>query len=552
MMYLKPLIKKIAGDSPSFREINMKASRLDNDKDLLDYLLQYVTIDKIEHIFTQHYGIEYISIKNKTLDKDLLNNYDLNFLKKEVILPLEYNENKATHLFAISNLLDRDLQGRIRKLFRSKQQKVDFCFVFEHEILEKITEMEAQSTFIANTNPKYDDGNFNATDWVNNVINEGAELGASDIHIERLKTGMQIRYRVDGLLCNKKIFKLSDNAISSIYVRLKIISNMDIVENRRSQDGRIDNYEYNGEYYDLRVSTVNTIYGEKVVLRMLKKTDEVIPFNALGFTKENEEKVKKMLNSQNGIIYLAGATGSGKTTTLYTMIEEVKDDSVNIYTIENPVEKTIDNVNQIQIDEASGTDYPTVLRTLLRQDPNVIVVGEVRDVETAELSIRASLTGHLVMTTIHANSAVDSLSRLSDMGVESYLVGASLVGTLSQRLVRKLCPKCKVKREKLKEYEEIWIKQEIKDFDYDEEKAKGNYIYESVGCDECSGGYKGRVAAVEVLNIDDNLRSMISKQTHINEINDYLKENDYKTLKYDGILKALNGITSMEELIGQL
>ena len=396
---------------------------------------------------------------------------------------------------------------------------------------------------------KYDKWTSNR--WVNNVINRG-KLGDSDIHIERLRTEMQVRYRVDGLLCNKKTFKLSDNAISSIYVRLKIISNMDIAENRRSQDGRIDNYEYNGEYYDLRVSSVNTIYGEKAVLRMLKKTDEVIPFNALGFTKENEEKVKKMLNSQNGIIYLAGATGSGKTTTLYTMIEEVKDDSVNIYTIENPVEKTIDNVNQIQIDEASGTDYPTVLRTLLRQDPNVIVVGEVRDVETAELSIRASLTGHLVMTTIHANSAVDSLSRLSDMGVESYLIGASLVGTLSQRLVRKLCPKCKVKREKLKEYEEIWIKQEIKDFDYDEEKAKGNYIYESVGCDECSGGYKGRIAAVEVLNIDDNLRSMISKQTHINEINDYLKENDYKTLKYDGILKALNGITGMEELIGQL
>lgn len=549
MMYLKPLIKKIVGDNPNFKEINAKINYLNNDKDILNLLLKYVDLDKITYVFTQHYGIECVSLKNKKLNKELLSKYDFNFLKKEIILPLEYDENKSLHLFAISNLIDRDLQERIRKLFKTKNQKVEFCFVFEHEILDKIAEIESQTS---NDNLQYDDENFNATDWVNNVINEGAKLQASDIHIERLKTEIQVRYRVDGLLCNKKTFTLSDNAISSIYVRLKIISNMDIVENRKSQDGRIDNYEYNGEYYDLRVSTINTIYGEKVVLRMLKKDEEVVPFSKLGFTRENEEKIKTMLNNQNGIIYLAGATGSGKTTTLYTMIEEIKDDSVNIYTIENPVEKTIDNVNQIQIDDSSGTDYPTVLSALLRQDPNIIVVGEVRDVTTAELSIRASLTGHLVMTTIHANNAVDSLGRLSDMGVESYLVGASLVGTLSQRLVRKLCPKCKVKREKLKEYEENWIKQEIKDFDYEKEKAKGNYIYENVGCDECSGGYKGRIAAIEVLPIDDTLRSMISKQADINKIHAYLKENDYKTLKYDGILKALNGITSMEELMGQL
>ena len=551
MMYLKPLIKKIINGESSAKEIGIKANQLTNDRELLNYLSTAVSMDKIEAVFTHHYGIEYKNLKNFSIDKKIINNFDLNFLKKEIIIPLSYDENKAEYHFAISNLVDRDFRERIKKLFRAKSQSVVFYFAFEHEILDKLEELES-SAVSHNIESDYDTKNFNATDWVNKMIRTGIELRASDIHLERLREEIQVRYRVDGLLVNKKKFKLDSSAVSSIYVRLKIISNLDIVESRKSQDGRIDNYAHGGELYDLRVATVNTIYGEKFVLRLLKKDDEVISFDALGFTEENKNKVIKMLNNKNGIIYLAGATGSGKTTTLYTMIEEIKDDSVNIYTIENPVEKTIENVNQIQIDDASGTDYPTILSALLRQDPNVIVVGEIRDAQTAELSIRASLTGHLVMSTIHANSALDSLSRLTDMGVESYLIGASSVGMLSQRLVRKLCPKCKVRREQLKEHEEIWIRERMPDFDYSIEKEKGNYIYESAGCDECSHGYKGRVAAVEVLLIDDCLRTMISKKEDMGEINKYITANGYKTLKYDGIIKALNGITSMDELIGQL
>ena len=564
MMYLKPLVKKIITDESKFREVGPIINSIKDDKEMLELLLKFTTIENIEDTFKHHYGIEYKNINNMMINKELIGNFDINFLKKEIILPFAYDSNKSLYHLSISDLINRDLQTRIKKLFSDRNQRVKLYFTFEHEILDKLNEIQSPTsastkseniTTSVTTQSKTDsedDVEFNATAWVNNVLDKGAELGASDIHIEKLEDEMQIRYRVDGLLTNKQIFNLSENAISRIYVRLKVISNMDIVESRRSQDGRIDNYVYGEDTYDMRVSSVNTIYGEKFVLRMIKKTAGIVPFSALGFTSDNELTVKSMLNNQNGIIYLAGATGSGKTTTLYTMIDELKDDSVNIYTIEDPVEKTIPEINQIQIDEANGTDYPTILSALLRQDPNIIVVGEIRDSETAELSIRASLTGHLVLSTIHSNSAVDSLSRLSDMGVEPYLAGASMAGVLSQRLLRKLCEECKIKREELSPHEEMWVKSVVPDFDYEEEKAKGNYIYEAGSCDSCSNGYKGRIAAVEALQIDDTLRTMISKQAETSEIEDYLYEQGYKDLRHDGLVKVLNGITSMNEIMGQL
>lgn len=563
MMYLKPLVKKIITDESKFREVGPIINSIKDDKEMLELLLNFTTIENVEDAFKHHYGIEYKNIKNMMIDKELIGSFDINFLKREVILPFAYDSDKSLYHLSISDLMNRDLQTRIKKLFSDRNQRVKLYFTFEHELLGKLNEIQSKTpastrsetvTTQSQTDSEeaIDDVDFDASAWVNNVLDKGAELGASDIHIEKFENEMQIRYRVDGLLTNKQMFNLSKNAISRIYVRLKIISNMDIVESRRSQDGRIDNYVYGEDIYDMRVSSVNTIYGEKFVLRMIKKTTGIVPFSALGFTKEGESTVKDMLGNQNGIIYLAGATGSGKTTTLYTMIDELKDDSVNIYTIEDPVEKTIPEINQIQIDEANGTDYPTILSALLRQDPNVIVVGEIRDSETAELSIRASLTGHLVLSTIHSNSAVDSLSRLSDMGVEPYLVGASMVGVLSQRLLRKLCDECKIKREELSPHEEMWVKSVVPDFDYEEEKAKGNYVYEAGSCDSCSDGYKGRVAAVEVLQIDDTLRTMISRRAETAEIEDYLYKQGYKDLRHDGVVKVLNGITSMNEVMGQL
>lgn len=553
MIYLKPLIKKLAQGEEKGNHIVLEANNMENDRELLNYFLKVVGIEKIESVFKHHYGIEYANLNKFLVDEEAISQFGLDFLKRENMLPLLHDKSTHSYHFAISNLIERDLRNKIEEIAKLNNKNVVFSFTFEHEILDKFEELKSQkpmSTIMSNRSK--DGQNFNVVEWVNGIINKGIELNSSDIHIERLESQLQIRYRVDGLLTNKEKYTFNANTISNIYVRLKVISNMDIAESRKSQDGRIDNYQHDGKSYDLRVSTVNTIHGEKFVLRLLEKSQQVASFAELGFSQENEEKVKTMLSNQNGIIYLAGATGSGKTTTLYSMINQLNSDSVNIYTIEDPVEKIVENVNQIQVDEASGTDYPTILSALLRQDPNVIVVGEIRDVETANLSIRASLTGHLVLTTLHANSALDSLGRLSDMGIKSYLIGASSIGFLSQRLVRQLCPHCKQKKNKLNPYEIEWIKEEIPEFDYETEKQKGHYIYKPVGCSKCTGGYKGRIGVIEILVVDETMRSLISKDESIENIRRFINTTDHKSLRYDGIAKAMNGITSIEELIGQI
>lgn len=549
MIHLKPIIPKIVENVDNKSESARYLSSCSSDKEIMAYLSGKVDRETIKELFKQHYGIEYAEINN--VDMVLIKQFSKDFLMNNKIIPISHNEEEDKLTMAISNLADRDLRGKIRRAVSRKSWTVDFKFAFESEIEEYLNN-------IFNSEEEVDDVKikpglaFDATEWVNSIIGKGIKLEASDIHIERLEKSVQVRYRVDGILEGRREFALNSNEISSIYVRLKIISNMDIVENRKSQDGRIDNYEYNGSLYDLRVNTVNTVYGEKVVMRIINKSKEVSTFEDLGFNEENKSKVVDMLKAKNGIIYLAGATGSGKSTTLYSMIEELNDERINIYTIEDPVEKTVNNVNQIQIDEASGTDYPSVLAALLRQDPDVIVVGEVRDVETAGLSIRASLTGHLVITTLHANNAVDSLSRLSDMGMESYLVGASSVGFLSQILIRKLCPHCKRRKEELETHEEIWLSKNSEGFDYSEEKAKGNYIYEPIGCEECSNGFKGRIALIEVLTVDDEIRSLISRGEDIDKIKRLLRERKYKTMKDDGIDKVKKGIISLAELIGKI
>lgn len=543
MMYLKPILERISRETSSPKEIHKELMQMKNDQEAMEFLEGKVQEEKIGEHFYSYYGVKYSSLSE--IDRDIVNQFELDFLLENNFIPLRYDSNSNTYLFAISDLSNRSLRDRIRRMISSQKSNAEFLFAFEYKINEALKEKEEVKREVS------DSGDFSATEWVNRIIDKGIELNASDIHIERLKESIQVRYRVDGSLINKREYNFTDSEISNVYVRLKIVSNMDIVESRKSQDGRIDNYSYKDRFYDLRVNTVNTIFGEKVVMRIINKSGEVASFDELGFTEENKKKVKEMLSAKNGIIYLAGATGSGKTTTLYTMIDHLNNDDVNIYTIEDPVEKTIDNVNQIQIDEASGTDYPSVLAALLRQDPNIIVVGEVRDVETAGLSIRASLTGHLVITTLHANNALDSLSRLSDMGMEDYLVGASSVGFLSQVLLRKLCPECKVRKENIEVYEEEWLKSHIPDFDYEEEKAKGNYFYDSTGCSSCSSGTKGRIASLELILVDEKLRSMISRGDSMSDIKAELEKNGYKTMVQDGIIKAKKGIISVIELMSQ-
>lgn len=544
MKYLIPLVKKLINDNSKAENI-MKAK---SDKEIMELLLEEVTVEEIENVFSRHYGTEYKKLDLDDIDESLLDSFDINFLKKELILPYKFDSKRNEWHFAISDLTNRTIKQVIYKNVQANGQVALFTFAFKHEIEEFYIQQRKETK----KNKPIENISYDARSWVEAIINKGIDIRASDIHIEREKEGLKVRYRVDGAMTGKQIFSMTNDEISNVYVRLKVIANMDISEKRRSQDGRVDNYEYKNEMYSLRVSTINTVHGEKFVMRLFSESKESEDFNELGFTEEQEKTIVKMINKPNGIIYLAGATGSGKTTTLYAMINKLDKENLNIYTIENPAEKTIEGVNQVQVDEASGNTYPSVLKTLLRQDPDIMVVGEIRETETSRLAIQSSLTGHLVMTTIHANNAVESINRLIDMGVESYLIGASSVGFISQRLVRVLCPHCKEKVEVLPEHEEMWIKEEIENFDYENHKNKNEYIYKSVGCKKCVKGYKGRVAVLEIIEVDNTLRGMISKRATSKEIRDYLFSVGYKQMKYDGISKALKGITSVEELMGKL
>lgn len=544
MQYLKPLIRKLTSNEVLLQEL----AYAKNDEEGLNILLKEIPLKEIEETFSRHYGVEYKKIDIKSISQSLFSKFDKDSLRKEGILPYAFDETKGEWSFAISDLTKTNFKKTITKVLQEQNQTAVFTFAFKHEV-EEFYNLEAEKE---ETDSLIQADGDDAVVWVDAVINRGIDIRASDIHIERKKEGLKVRYRVDGMMMGGQVFNMSDKEVSNVYVRLKVIGNMDISEKRKSQDGRIDNYEHKGNHYTLRVSTLNTIAGEKFVLRVFPEDKETATFNDLGFSEDHANSIKKMLKSSNGIIYLAGATGSGKTTTLYSMIEQLDKETMNIYTVENPSEKTIEGVNQVQVDEASKNTYPSVLKTLLRQDPDVIVIGEIRESETAKLAVQASLTGHLVLTTIHANNAVESISRLTEMQIENYLLGASSVGFISQRLVRVLCPHCKKKKESIPEYQKMWIEEELPNFNYEQHKHNGEYFYSAVGCDECVNGYRGRVAVLEIIEVDETVREMIAKKATTKEIRNYLVNNGYKEMRTDGINKALKGITSLEELIGKL
>jgi type IV pilus assembly protein PilB len=335
----------------------MISSKLSDDKDIQEIIKNMETDEevieflkskgydygKVIKTLEKYYGFNYIDLKNVEVDYDLLSKFDLNKLEKNLVFPYKYEEVGNKCFFAINDITNQNIIKNIKEACKSVNLIPVFNFSFDFEITHIYTVVHSKVNIIENST------DFNAQNWVSSIIDEGILRGASDIHIENLENCLQVRYRIDGVLTNIKEFNFSETTISSICVRIKIISAMDIAEKRKPQDGRIDNYEFIGSKYDIRVSSIRTIFGEKFVMRLIEKSSDTKTFEQLGFNNENEEKIKRMLANQNGIVYLAGATGSGKTTTLYTMIEHINNSDINIYTIENPVEKTINKVNQIQI-----------------------------------------------------------------------------------------------------------------------------------------------------------------------------------------------------------
>lgn len=375
-------------------------------------------------------------------------------------------------------------------------------------------------------------------DFLSNIINEAKSVGSSDIHFEIFENTRKVRFRIDGKLIER--YLITKNEYPKIVNQLKIKAGLDIAEKRLPQDGRINIKNSFGEF-DIRVSSLPTLHGEKIVLRLLSKDTTKIELDSLGFTPEELLKYKQSVKSENGIILISGPTGSGKTTTLYATLKLLNTDEVNVLTIEDPIEYTLEGINQVQLKENIGLDFAKALRTFLRQDPNIIMVGEIRDVDTANMAIRASLTGHLVLSTIHTNSAWATISRLIDMGVPPFLIASTLRVSIAQRLVRKLCNHCKMLSEITEDLfpENFTIPKEL------------NTHYSAVGCSKCyHTGYLGRKAVYEIIPITKELIEPIKK--NVLEMDEYLKEKNIRTLKENAINLVIQGETSIDEIYSLL
>lgn len=367
------------------------------------------------------------------------------------------------------------------------------------------------------------------------IIRQAIDEKASDIHFEPFKEKLEVRYRIDGTLY--QIPPPARHLHLAIVSRIKILSKLDIAEKRLPQDGAIS-AKLEDRTVDLRVSTIPTVWGEKVVMRILDKGATKLDISTLGFDTKQLALIRKALKSPYGLMFVTGPTGSGKSTTLYSSLSEVMDPSKNIMTAEDPVEFKIEGINQVGVRNDIGLTFATALRSFLRQDPDIIMVGEVRDLETAQICVRAALTGHFVLSTLHTNDAPSAITRLIDIGLPSYLITPSLVLVIAQRLGRKLCPKCKEPYEPTKD--------QLGDV-----KLNVDLIYRSKGCDECNHtGYKGRVVIAEVMAINDEIRKLVSKNASYAEIKDAARKNGMDTLFESGLKKVEEGITSLEEILG--
>lgn len=373
---------------------------------------------------------------------------------------------------------------------------------------------------------------------VNEIIIDSVKRNASDIHFDPHDDFLLIRIRVDGELVNYT--QISNLYKKNLITRIKIISGMNITESRLPQDGAIK-ATLQDLNLDLRVSSLPTNNGEKIVIRILDYSMSSQGLEYLGFNETNFEKVKKMIAVPNGIILVTGATGSGKSTTVYSVLQRLNKENTNIMTVEDPIEMNIEGINQIQVNSEIGLTFASVLRSILRQDPNIVMIGEIRDVETAQIAVRASITGHLVLSTIHTNNSLNTIERLLDMDVERYLLGTALTGIISQKLARQLCDECKQKIETT-DYEKKVFKKAL-DMDVNE-------IYIPGSCDKCTNGYHGRTAIQEVLLINEEIKDAISNNIKKEQLRELVYDkSDTITMLQDGLMKVVNGITTMEEII---
>ncbi|NGZ29574.1 MAG: type II/IV secretion system protein, partial [Magnetococcales bacterium] len=376
-------------------------------------------------------------------------------------------------------------------------------------------------------------------DLTRSVLLLAAKEGASDIHVEPTETHGTLRFRIDGMLQERG--RLTKEVLIPFTSRLKALSTMDITELRRPQDGRL-RLELTNRSLDFRVSTVPAVHGEKVVLRLLSQINmrEVPDLEDLNFSKSIYDQIRELILSPNGVFFITGPTGSGKSTTLFAAIKAINQPSVNIMTVEDPVEYRLPGINQVQVNPAIGMNFATTLRSFLRQDPDVILIGEIRDLETAKIATEAALTGHLVLSSLHTNNALQAVTRLIEIGVEPFLVGPSLIGIMAQRLVRRICENCK---------ESYQPDREIMDRLFHWDGKQEVLFYRGKGCPQCKNtGFSGRMAIHEMVTVSDEIRRLVIERGSAQQIYEAANRVGYKSMRYDGIKKVLRGFTTVEEV----
>ncbi len=490
-------------------------------------------------------GVKRISLQNLTVDENILKLINEEFCRRHSIMP--FRTEGLRLMFATSDPLDFGVIEELRLLtglrpspFSAPKNDIISQIEKYYGFTRTLEALGVKQGVVTNQEEESKEDEVETTPMVklvNQILTSAVFQRASDIHIDPLDDKLQVRYRVDGVLDVAKEFpiKIHKQMIS----RIKVMSGMDITETRIPQDGRIQTL-IQRKNLDLRISTLPTVRGEKVVMRILDISGSANKLDSIGLNERDELAIRDMIKKPNGIMLVSGPTGSGKTTTLYACLNELNKPGVNIVTVEDPVEIKVEGINQVQVKPEVNLTFASSLRSILRQDPNIIMIGEIRDVETAEIAIRASLTGHLVLSTIHTNSAVKTITRLLDMDIEPFLIGSSLSGIVAQRLVRKLCPDCSF----LEDANPI-EKETFKKFDIEVHQLK-----HAKGCASCNyKGYAGRVGIFEILPITKPLEKLIAKNASNAEIEKLALEQGLVSLMESGLKKVQEGVTTLEELL---
>jgi len=534
-----------------------------NGKALGDALvdLGYTTSKLIMEVMSDYLGMEIINLEDVDFTQDVLDKIPHSIAQLYRILPIAFEEPAVT--VAQQDPLDI-------------QQIDDLRFLLKYEVKPVLVEREDVANAIDKYYPggnesveeildnfqhrfsiKQDDANRETIDiehlkgmtsetpiksFVNLILLQAVVVKASDVHFEAFENEFKVRYRIDGVLREKiPVPALFTNGIIS---RIKVMANMDIAERRLPQDGRIL-LTIRGHSVDIRISTLPTNYGESVVMRILDKSSVSLDLSSLGMTPDNLKTIKQLMQKPNGIILVTGPTGSGKTTTLYASLNHINVSGSKIITTEDPVEYDIDGIMQIQVNSEIDVTFSNCLRAILRQDPDIILVGEIRDLETLEIAVQASLTGHLVLSTLHTNDAPSTITRLINMGLKPYLMTASLVAVISQRLVKKICPEC---REEYTPDEDI-----IKELNLPDKDSQDKHFYIGRGCKDCNDtGYKGRMSILEIMLLNEEICSHIIKQSSTDTIKEIARNNGMYTLLESGLSAVYNGLTTLEEVAREI